>query len=1280
MGRRHILRLFIASVCVAALVVAGLLLILPGDSRAPAVLARLAVAASAGRLVLERVDGQLGGDVRLARVAWRDGPLVVEATAVVAALVPADLLRGRVHLRRLRAGHLRVALAAAGDGAAPRFALPFAVGQLAVRRLVVEHAGRTFQVDELQARLAGRGSRLEVARLAGSSGAIHLGGSATLDLAPAGRVALRGDLAPRQAGRTWPGGLAALHFAVEGPWSACRWQVEGRGDLAFTAAGEAGFVAAEPRVRGRVTLPRAALGPWQMRDLALDIEGTPADLRFDLGAAVEGVPGGAVAVDLAGRLQPDLAAGGAVGSLDYAGSLAGDGFAVPLGVQGELRWAAGVLHLEQSGDEALPLSVAADLRQGDGPARLMLHAHWPAFDLALGGRRFALEPGRLALEGTRRDARFSFAGGAREADLGPLSVYLRGQVEDDGLRLDQGVLGALDGAVSVHGRLAPGGGRAGDIDFAARGLDLGRWHPRLGGRLDADGHLALLREDDGGIAVAVELARLGGRWRDVALAGHGRGRYTAGTWQARPLVVQVGDNVLELAGELGPDLDLDVDLALPDPAALVPGARGRLTARGRIAGRTDAPALRFEVHGAGLDFADWQVERIDGTGDLDFGRAGPATAEVALRGLRHGAQGLARLDASLAGERDLHRLRFAVAGLDLGPLGAAAEVAATGGWRAGAWRGELTTVAMDLGRHGRWRAEAPAAVVVGRDEFTLAPLCLAGVASARACVDVPGWQPGTGRVTLAAHALPAVLLAPWLPSPWSVDGLLDGRLALRRDERAWRGTGEVSARDAVLTVPAVPAVEALPLRRLSARFDADRSGRRLTLEASAARRFRLSAALHEDSAGTLGGTLTLALPRLAWLGERWPELAGSSGRAEGRFTLAGHWPVPWIGGHLRLVEGSLRLPRAGTRVDALDVNVLRADRTGVAFDVDAGAGAGRLGIGGKHAWAADGTTRFDLSGNAFPLLRLPEVEADVTPDFTLAHGPRGYTLRGRLTLPRVAVRVPRLPQGAVEVSADEVVIGAAEEAPPPPAPALLRDLDANLDVVLGEDVTVQAAGLGATLGGGLRWTHGRGPGAGRGEGRVEIRKGAYEAYGQRLTIKRGQLVFAGAIDNPTLDIEAVRPDIEITAGVRVAGQLREPRFTLFSQPALGDGDILAYIMTGRAVADATAGEASLVARAALSLGAERAAMVTTQVQEAFGLDEFSVMPGKNAGETALAAGKRLTPKLSVRSEFNPFAQVWSFFANYKLTRSLSVEAESGLRQGADLIYSIDSDTLVPERW
>ena len=48
----------------------------------------------------------------------------------------------------------------------------------------------------------------------------------------------------------------------------------------------------------------------------------------------------------------------------------------------------------------------------------------------------------------------------------------------------------------------------------------------------------------------------------------------------------------------------------------------------------------------------------------------------------------------------------------------------------------------------------------------------------------------------------------------------------------------------------------------------------------------------------------------------------------------------------------------------------------------------------------------------------------------------------------------------------------------------------------------------------------------------------------------GQLTFSGAIENPRLDIEATRPNLDIRVGVAVTGTALNPRVRLFSEPEL----------------------------------------------------------------------------------------------------------------------------------
>ena len=100
----------------------------------------------------------------------------------------------------------------------------------------------------------------------------------------------------------------------------------------------------------------------------------------------------------------------------------------------------------------------------------------------------------------------------------------------------------------------------------------------------------------------------------------------------------------------------------------------------------------------------------------------------------------------------------------------------------------------------------------------------------------------------------------------------------------------------------------------------------------------------------------------------------------------------------------------------------------------------------------------------------------------------------------------------------------------------------------------------------------------------------------------------------------------------------------------------------------------MLSGAALSLGLQRSQLITRQIGSTLGLDEFTV-GGDDVARSSLLLGKQVTPDLFVRYALGLFQQSGKLLLNYRLTDSLSLEAESGAQQGLDLIYQIERDKL-----
>jgi len=203
-------------------------------------------------------------------------------------------------------------------------------------------------------------------------------------------------------------------------------------------------------------------------------------------------------------------------------------------------------------------------------------------------------------------------------------------------------------------------------------------------------------------------------------------------------------------------------------------------------------------------------------------------------------------------------------------------------------------------------------------------------------------------------------------------------------------------------------------------------------------------------------------------------------------------------------------------------------------------------------------------------------------------------------------------------------------------------------------------------------------------GEVRAVSGTYRAYGQRLTIETGVLRFTGPLDDPTLDIIAVRPQAGVQAatqaqrvGVQISGSAQTPRVRLFAEPDMPDGEKLAWLLLGRPATGAGA-EAAVLQQAALALLASNGNSLDGGLARALGLDELSVRgESSNAdGSTSAAAftvGKRLSNDLYLAYERSLAGTLGTVSIFYDLSRSLTLRARAGEENAIDLIFTLRYD-------
>ncbi|SQA85720.1 Family of uncharacterised function (DUF490) [Citrobacter freundii] len=193
----------------------------------------------------------------------------------------------------------------------------------------------------------------------------------------------------------------------------------------------------------------------------------------------------------------------------------------------------------------------------------------------------------------------------------------------------------------------------------------------------------------------------------------------------------------------------------------------------------------------------------------------------------------------------------------------------------------------------------------------------------------------------------------------------------------------------------------------------------------------------------------------------------------------------------------------------------------------------------------------------------PMVRLDVSPDVVFEATPSLFTLDGNVDVPWARIVVHDLPESAVGVSSDMVMLNNNLQPEKPQTAGI--PINSNLNIHVGNNVRLDAFGLKARLTGDLKVVQDK-QGLGL-NGQINIPSGRFHAYGQDLIVRKGELLFSGPPDQPLLNIEAIRnPDAtedDVIAGVRVTGTADEPKAEIFSDPAMSQQMALSYLLRGQ---------------------------------------------------------------------------------------------------------------------
>lgn len=1234
-------------------------------------LAGSAVRSSGGALSLKEISGSLSDTVNIQQLVFRGDGWRVTLRDVQLEWNPTVLLRGELELLHLGARQLEILSV---PSASPSV-LPVSLGlplSMNVMRLEIasfsvisaEGAQPDFSATEVKAKLTGDALRLNLQSLHAKLAYGEFAGNGELALSQPYVIKAQASL--------------DTELTLTGQSEHAHLDAAAGGDLQHITVKLDG-VGAGVSVNGAVQI--APLDDVPVSRIHLAFSG--ADVKNLLDGAPSGKLDGSV--DLHG-----LSVGGLAGELQISNSHAAalDHGGLPLhGLTAQLRWSSAQLQLQQLDVSLLngghiTGDVSWEQQHGKLNAQLKMRQLDPgALDTRLPNSRWH---GDIKLDGIGETQHAELA-------LSDGTLDLRGEVDwrDKLVELTKVRLARGKTVLSGHGQLALDRRRTFRFTSQLRNLDLSEFAAipatDLNAGLEVSGTLS--PEVQGTLL----LNMTGSHFAQHNISGSGRLVLSGLQSAAADVEVHLGDNRVKLNIAHGGKADrLQLELDAPNLAQLGNGLSGQLAGRADLSGSLARPRLQFSLRGTDLVMSGGQsLAALDASGDLaseamkfnldaqdyrDTGMLNIPVASIALQG--NSADHAVTAFASIRQGEDV------IGELTVKAHGGLSDPAL--GWQNLQWLGSLDELTAQGVLPLHLLAAAP--LSFGKDTFHL----------------------GTADVSVAGGHI-QFADTQWTPQRWDSSGLFTG-LNVRAVNRLqdisvtdtfdsmrlggtwqvsahehWQGSFQMQRESGDWVVPGGTGL-GLGLSKMQLSVLAEHDQIHALLDASGEHlgevRVQANMPLMQTDNGwsilpdaPLTGQVKLHTEDLSWLGPILDSNLQSGGRLNFDAELHGTLWAPRLLGEahgeslsLGLLDQGIRLEqgelKARFEADAVHVDRLSftapyqaSPRDKLFTNYSLPAGSGQLSASGSIDLDG-GSGDLQITADHLPLAQRSDRWIIASGTGHARYASKTLMLDGNVRADAGLINQPV--SDRPRYSDDVQIVGKAPVTRAGPATGVNATLD------LGDHFYIRASGFEGRLDGQLKV---RGdPGAPlRVTGIIAAQDSVFEAYGQRLQVERGIVNFQGPLDDPGLNILALRKGLEVEAGVEVTGTVRRPLVRLVSTPNVPDGEKLSWIVLGRVPESSGVDSALLLAAAGSILGGQ-----SGQLGQTLGVDEISLtqQTGGDAQQVQkVTVGKQLTTRARISYEqgLTETGGVTKF--SYTLTPRITIVTRTGNEDAVDLFYT-----------
>ncbi|KXO08300.1 Uncharacterized protein YtfN [Moritella sp. JT01] len=336
----------------------------------------------------------------------------------------------------------------------------------------------------------------------------------------------------------------------------------------------------------------------------------------------------------------------------------------------------------------------------------------------------------------------------------------------------------------------------------------------------------------------------------------------------------------------------------------------------------------------------------------------------------------------------------------------------------------------------------------------------------------------------------------------------------------------------------------------------------------------------------------------------------------------------------------------------------------------ANSGKGLAKIVGNITWGNEFNYQMLLHGDNFEFDDSKGVHLHFSPNISIKGNTLGAKISGDIVIPYARIKVEKLPQTAIPVSNDVVIVDADDVNEKQNYP-----LDVEVNIKLLDNVKIDSFGLKSNITGDVNVII-DGDGNLFSDGMLQFENGRYRSFGQDLSIRKGQIVFSGPIENPYLNVEAIR-NTEVTednviVGVRLIGPVKKPLFTIFSEPEMPQTRMISYLLRGRDIDsedETSQDDVITVMLVGSSLGQGKD--VISFLGDTLGVKDFAIDTRGQGNDTLVEVSGYVLPGVQIRYGIGLFTDLSEVIVRYEIIPKLYIELVSGVGKAVDIYYKFN---------